>query len=72
MITVTNRDTLKAAYVDPKNIQHIESLQDEIKGRAYPFSRIFIKDEKENHDYFLDVIDSKDKIDRLIKEQSEN
>ena len=66
MITVTNRDTFRSAYLDPKAILHLEELQDEIDGRAYPFTRVFVKDEKEGHEYSLDVIESKRKIEDLL------
>lgn len=72
MITVTNRDTCKPAYIDADNILYVEELQDEIDGKLYPFSRVFLKDEKEEHEYSLDVIESKAKIENLAKEKTEN
>ena len=70
MITVTNRDTCRSAYLDPKCIQHIEEFQEEIQGKLYPYSRVFMKDEKEGHEYSIDVVESKRKIEALILEAS--
>ena len=70
MITVTNRDTCRDAYIDETLIQHMEELQDEMGGRAYPFTRVFLKDEKQKHDYFLDVVQSKARIEKLIAEKT--
>ena len=58
MITVINRDTCRAAYIDEKNIVKMSEHSDEVRG----------KDEKQNHDYFLDVVESKRKIQKLIEE----
>ena len=69
MITVTSRDTCKPAYVDEKHIRGIDELSEEIDGRAYPWSRIFIRDEGQKHDYCIDVVESKKKINHLIEEQ---
>ena len=69
MITVINRDTCRAAYVDEKCIKSIEEFSEDIDGRAYPYSRIFIENPKENHSYCLDVIESKRKIEALMKER---
>ena len=67
MITVTGRDTCKPAYIDEKLIGRIDELSEEIDGRAYPFPRVYIIDPKQKHDYFLDVIESANKIASLIE-----
>lgn len=71
MITVTNRDTLMAAYIDPKNILRIESFTDEKSKNAYPYSRVFLKDDKEGHEYFLDAIETKETIERMIRKSED-
>ena len=70
MITVTNRDTCKPAYIDEKLVKHIEEFSEETGGRVYPYSRVFLVDEKQKHDYFLDVVESKQKIETMIQEKS--
>lgn len=70
MITVTNRDTCKPAYIDEKLVQHIEEFSDEVCGKSCPYSRVFLKDEKQGHDYFLDVIESKRRIETLMQNPS--
>lgn len=72
MITVTNRDTCKEAYIDEKLVQHIEEFTEEIQGRVYPYSTVFIKDPKNGYDYSLDVIESKRKIEQLMKDAKTN
>lgn len=66
MIVLTGRDTCKPAYVDPNHIVKIQEKTEEIDGRAYPFSRIFLKDEKQKHEFFLDVVESKARIRKLV------
>ena len=68
MITVTNRDTCRAAYIDEKNIVKMSEHSEEVSGVACPYTRVYVKDEKQKHDYFLDVVDSKRKIQKLIEE----
>lgn len=68
MITITNRDTLKAAYADEVNIVDITEKHETISGRVYPYTRIHLIDERQGHDFTLDVIESKKKINELIKE----
>ena len=67
MITVTDRDTCKPAYIDANAVQHIEEFQDEIDGKPYPYSRIFIKDDHEGHEYSIDVVESKHRIEGVIE-----
>ena len=72
MITVTGRDTCRAAYVDEKFVTKITEHSEDIDGRAYPWSRIFISDPKQNHEYSIDVVESKKKIQQMIKEAGKN
>lgn len=72
MITVTSRDTCRAAYVDEKCVVKVTEHSEDIDGRAYPWSRIFINDPKQKHEYFLDVVESKKKIQQLVKEAKGN
>ena len=34
--------------------------------RAYPYTRLHIVDPKQGHDFYLDVVESKSYIDKLI------
>lgn len=71
MITVINRDTCKPAYIDNEIITKIEEHSEEIDGRSYPYSRVFMKEAQQKHDYFLDVVESLNKINQLIEEANE-
>ena len=68
MITVTGRDTCKPAYIDEACIEKITEHTEDIAGRAYPYSRVYLRDNKQHHEYFLDVVESKAKIATLIEE----
>lgn len=68
MITLTNRDTIKPCYVDEKDIVDIKERSEDIAGRAYPYTRLHIIRSSEKHDYYIDVIESKRKIDQLIEQ----
>lgn len=67
MITVTGRDTCKPAYIDENYIQSIEELTEDIDGRPYPWSRVYVKHGIFKHKYFLDVVESKRRIEELIE-----
>ncbi len=71
VITVTNRDTCKPAYIDPFHIEKITEHEDEISGRAYPWSRVHIRDGKQGHDYTLDVVESRERILELTRQALE-
>lgn len=71
MITVTSRDTCRAAYIDENLIEDIKELSEIIDDRSYPFSRVHIIDPKQKHDFYLDVTESKKKIKKLIDERKE-
>jgi hypothetical protein len=68
MIIVTGYDTCRPAYVDEKCIVDITEHTETVQDRVYPYSKIHIKDDKEKHDYILEVVESKKKIERLISE----
>ena len=62
MILVTNKETDLPAYIWVKEIQRMET-----HGGSSPFTRVYLKNEKENHDYFLDVRDKKHEIEKKIR-----
>lgn len=68
MITVMNRHTCKMANVPDEYITEMTELQEETPERVYPYTRLHIVDPKQNHDYYLEVIDSKKHIQKLIDE----
>lgn len=65
MILLTGVETGLAAHVDDKDIVHIESMR---SGRS-SFSRIFLKDKKQAHDFYLDVKEDPQEIKRRIKHE---
>ena len=73
MITLTNRDTCRAAYVPEDYIDHIEERVDKSQERDYPYSRIYIKNmkDKDPMDYYIDVVESRNKIKRIIDEKKQ-
>ena len=64
MIVVTGKDTGLAAYIFVKELQHM----DKMKSGPCTFTRVYLKDSRQNHDYFLDVNESPEEIKRRIKE----
>jgi len=62
VILLTGKDTGLPALVWVKEITDIES-----HGGSVPFSRIYLQNDKENHKYFLDVLESKAEIKDHIK-----
>ena len=64
MIVATGRDTGLPAYIFVKHIQKIESM----KSGPCSFTRVFMKDPKEDHEYFLDVNETREEISRRIQE----
>jgi hypothetical protein len=69
MITLMSFDTCKPAYVPEAYIDHIEEHIVRSQERDYPYSRIYIKDVGQGHDYYIDVVESKRKIKELILEK---
>lgn len=65
MIVVTGKDTGMAAYIIVKEIQDIKIMRD----GSCSFTRVFLKDPKQGHDYFLDVKEKPEEIRRIIKEE---
>ena len=64
MILVTCKETGLPAYIWCKEITSIES-----HGGSSPFTRIWCRNDKLNHEYFLDVKESNTEISRRIKEE---
>lgn len=64
MIVATGRDTGMAAYIFVKEIQKTESM----RSGPCSFTRVFLKDPKQGHEYFLDVNETAEEIKRRIKE----
>ena len=62
MILCTGKDTNRPAYIWVKEIVSIETL-----GGSHPYSRVHLKNDKENHEYFLDVLENPMVISRKIK-----
>lgn len=67
MITLTNRNTCRAAYIPEDYIEKIEEHVDKTQERDYPYSRIYIRND--DQEYFIDVVESKQKISQVIKEK---
>ena len=71
MITLLGRDTCKPAYIPEDYIDHMDELVENTVERAYPYTRIYIKNPHDNYDYYIDVVESKKKIEQLIQEKKE-
>lgn len=69
MIVVTNRDTLKDAYIPEDDIEKMEERKEEIHNRTYPYTRVHIRNDKEKFRYFVDAVESEKKILKLIDEE---
>lgn len=65
MILLTARDTGLAAHVDEQDI----TLVDPMGPRARPYSRIYLQNKKENHDFYLDVNESPTEVSRRIRHE---
>ena len=70
MITLLGRDTCKPAYIPEKHIDHMDEFVEEILGRAYPYTRIYIKNPSDGYEYFVDVVESQKKIENIIAEKA--
>ena len=62
MILLTSKETGLPAYIWVKELQSMES-----HGGSSPFTRIFLQDPKQHHEYTLDVLESKAEISKRIK-----
>jgi len=71
MITLTGFDTNRPAYIPEDYIDRIEEKNQRLQERDYPYSRIYIRDSKQAHDYFIDVVESKKYINKLVKQKQE-
>ena len=65
MILLTGRDTKLPAFVDEHDVVSIDLM----KEKSRPFSRIFVKNDKFQHSYFLDVLEDPKEINRRIKHE---
>lgn len=72
MIQLTGRDTCRVANVPEQDIVEMIERSEEISGRVYPYTHLHLVDNKQGHDYFLDVIESQTYIMHLIEETSKN
>lgn len=60
MYILTGKDTGLPAYVWANDIVRIEAMKN---GGPRPYSRIFLKNEKEHHEFYLDVTETKEEIE---------
>ena len=72
MIVLMNNHNCRKYNVDEHDIVNMEELQNEDAKRVYPYTRLHLVNEKEKHDFYLDVVESKNKILRLIEEAKLN
>lgn len=66
MITLTNRNTCRAAYIPDSYIEKIEEYVDKTQERDYPYSRVYIRNS--DQEYYIDVVESRRKILELADE----
>ena len=52
------------AYVWTEEIVRIEAHE---HGSPFPYSRVYLKNDKEHHEYFLDVLESNEEIEKNEK-----
>ena len=64
MILCTNKETGLPAYIWVHEIVRVES-----HGGPVSYSRVFLNDKRQNHDYFLDVLEDRFEISRRIKHE---
>lgn len=69
-ITLMDRKTCRNCNVPSDYIADMEELQEETNDRVYPYTRIHIVDPKQNHDYTIDVVESKKYILKAISEHN--
>lgn len=65
MIVVTGKDTGMAAYIFVKELIRTERM----KAGPRSFTRVFLKNDRNNYEYFLDVQEKPEEIARRIKEE---
>lgn len=68
MILVTGRDTGLPAFIDEHELVQIKKMREE-KSSCPFFSRVFLKNDREHHEYFLDVVEDETEIKRRIKHE---
>ena len=71
MITLMSRDTCRFAHIPEEFIVDMKEDQEYSNGRVYPYTRLHIVDSKQGHDYTIDVIESKRKIESLIEQNKQ-
>ena len=71
MITLLGRDKCRPVYIPEKHIDHMEELVDRQPERDYPYTRIYIKNPADGFEYFIDVVESARKINKVIAEHEE-
>lgn len=64
MILVTGKETGLPAYLWIHEIESVEK-----HGGASPYTRIWLKNDKMHHRYYLDVIEDEIEIGRRIREE---
>ena len=64
MILATCKETGLPCHIWVADIQAIEE-----HGGAHPYSRLYLKDEKQHHEFTLDVTQSKTELKRRIKHE---
>ena len=64
MILATCKETGLPCHIWVADIQAIEE-----HGGAHPYSRLYLKDEKQHHEFTLDVLQSKSELKRRIKHE---
>ena len=63
MILLTGRDTKLPALVDEHEITSVDAM----KEKSRPFSRIYLRNDKFQHSYFLDVLENPEEINKRIR-----
>ena len=65
MILATGRDTGLTSYIFVREIQKMEKMKED----PHPFTRVFLKDPKQQHEYFLDVTEDPGELNKRIKHE---
>ena len=66
MISLMNRETCKLANIPEECIVEMTEHSAHDEKRTYPYTRLHIVDSKQGHDFYLEVVESKKYIDKLI------
>ena len=71
MIKLLCRDTCRYANIPHEDI--VEMVEDSVEDsvRVYPYTRLHIVNEKQKHDYYIEVTESKKYIESLIAKAEE-